>query len=75
MVQKNRSLTIDLMKVHGDGKINCPKCGLEISPEDTSEENYVVLEPIMKGDVLEKLVLQCNKCRSVIELVGFNQQQ
>lgn len=69
-VQKT-SFTIDLTKVEGNGTIKCPKCGVEISPDDTTDEVYTVLEPIVKGDALSKIVLQCNKCQSRINLVGF----
>ncbi|MDH7564716.1 MAG: hypothetical protein QHH24_07595 [Candidatus Bathyarchaeota archaeon] len=71
--EKARSYTIDLTRVKGDGSVRCPKCGVKISPEDTTEETYMVLEPVMKGNVLEKIVLQCKRCQSRINLVGFSQ--
>ena len=43
-----------------------------ISPDDMSENAYTVLEPVMKGTSLEKIVLQCNKCESQIYLTGFH---
>jgi hypothetical protein len=30
------------------------------------------LKPIVKNDNLERIILQCNKCKSKIHLVGFN---
>lgn len=63
--------TIDLTRVDGDGTIKCPKCGVIISPDDTSEEIYTVLEPAVNGDTLSKITLKCNKCKSTINLIGF----
>jgi hypothetical protein len=71
-MQEEKLYTIDLTKVKGNGKINCPKCGVEISPDDMTEEKYTILEPVVNKDCLEKIVLQCNKCGSKISLVGFN---
>jgi hypothetical protein len=72
-VHKAGFYEIDLTKVEGTGNIKCPKCGTEISPDDTSEEAYTILEPVIKDDRLEKIVLQCNRCKSTIHLVGFNE--
>lgn len=72
-MQKSKAYVIDLTKVDGDGRVNCPKCGVEISPDDTTEEIYVILKPIVKQDCLEKILLQCKKCGSQINLVGFGQ--
>lgn len=72
-MHKARFYKIDLTKAEGSGNIKCPKCGTDISPDDTSEEAYTILEPVLKADHLEKIVLQCNKCKSTIHLVGFNE--
>jgi len=64
--------TIDLTRIKGNGKVRCPKCKVEISPDDETEDVYTILEPVMKGDSLEKIVLQCNKCGSQIHLTGFH---
>jgi predicted RNA-binding Zn-ribbon protein involved in translation (DUF1610 family) len=71
-MQKTKTYTIDLTKADGNGTFNCPKCGIEISPDDTSEDVYKIIEPIVKEDSLEKILLQCNKCQSRIRLIGFN---
>ena len=64
-------LTVDLAKIRGKGDFRCPRCGVRISPDDSTEETYSILEPVMKGDSLEKILLQCNKCGSKICLTGF----
>jgi len=64
--------TIDLTRVRGKGEVRCPRCKVEISPDDETEDTYTILEPVMKGDCLEKIVLQCNKCGSHIYLTGFH---
>lgn len=69
------SYTVDLAKVKGKGSINCPKCGTEISPDDETEETFSILEPVMKGEHLESVLLQCNNCKSQIRLAGFQLAQ
>lgn len=69
---KTQPFIIDLSKIGGSGTFNCPRCKTTISPEDKSDQVYTILEPIMKNDHLEKLMLQCNKCGSHIQLVGFD---
>jgi len=63
--------TVDLTKIGGKGEFRCPKCGIKISPNDKTEDVYTVLEPVMKGDSLEKILLQCNRCGSQMSLTGF----
>ena len=63
--------TIDLTKIKGRGEFKCPRCGIEISPDDKTEDVYTISEMITKGDRLEKLILQCNKCACQIHVVGF----
>jgi len=63
--------TVNLTKIGGKGEFRCPKCGIKISPHDRTENIYTVLEPVMRGDYLEKILLQCNQCGSQIYLTGF----
>ena len=62
---------VDLTKIQGEGNISCPNCGVIISPEDETEEVYRVLETKVRGEDLEELLIQCNKCGSKIRLSGF----
>jgi hypothetical protein len=64
--------TVDLTKVKGSGKLRCPRCRVEISPDDETECAYTILEPVMKGEYLEKVILKCNGCGSQIHLTGFD---
>jgi len=61
---------IDLAKTDRQGTFQCPKCGAIISPDDTSQNVYSILETQLRNRSLEKLILQC-KCGSHIHLVGF----
>lgn len=70
-MKTTESFTIDLSKIEGNGEFTCPKCGVKISPDDQTEKTYTIMEPIMKGEDLEKIVLQCNRCMSRIQLTGF----
>jgi len=67
-----RFYTIDLTKIEGSGDFKCPKCGIKISPDDRTEEVYTILKALMKADSLEKIILQCNRCKSQIYLTGFS---
>jgi len=71
--QKNEGLEykIDLVTIEGDGSFPCPECGMPISPEDETEENYKILETKVVNEELAELVIACGKCRSTIILTGF----
>ncbi|MBE0512609.1 hypothetical protein IBX38_06130 [Candidatus Bathyarchaeota archaeon] len=62
---------LDLTRIRGNGDFPCPNCGVIISPEDETEDVYSILETKVKGQALEELVIQCNKCASRIRLIGF----
>jgi DNA-directed RNA polymerase subunit RPC12/RpoP len=74
-MEKSKSFVVDLSKTRRTGEFKCPKCGVRISPDDQSEDAYTILETVMKGDYLEKLILQCNKCGSKIQLIGFDSSE
>jgi DNA-directed RNA polymerase subunit RPC12/RpoP len=65
--------TVDLTSIEGDGSFECPKCGMSISPEDESEENYKIVNTKVLNDELSELVIACGKCGSKIRLTGFQQ--
>ena len=62
---------VDLLQAQGNGDFTCPKCGLVMSPDDETEENYCILEPIVKGNELDELIIRCQRCQSTIRLTGF----
>jgi hypothetical protein len=64
---------IDLTKIEGDGDFPCPKCGTVISPDDETEQVYTIVDTKMRGDILEELIITCNKCGSKIHITGFLQ--
>ena len=64
-------IELDLTKIDGNGDFSCPTCGVTISPEDESEDIYLILEEKVNDDVLEEMIIQCNKCSSRIRLTGF----
>jgi predicted RNA-binding Zn-ribbon protein involved in translation (DUF1610 family) len=72
--KKSAIYTVDLTKIDGDGAFPCPKCGVIISPDDTTEEVYHIVDTKVKGNDLAELILMCNKCGSTIRLTGFLQQ-
>jgi hypothetical protein len=63
---------LDLTKIDGNGDFSCPTCGVTISPEDESENVYAILEEKVTDDILEEMVIQCNKCSCRIRLTGFS---
>ena len=71
ITRENQLLIIDLTKIEGDGDFPCPKCGIKISPDDETEDVYMIIEEKIKNDILEKLVIKCNACGAEICLIGF----
>lgn len=65
--------TINLAAIEGDGSFACPKCGMSISPDDESEQNYKIEDTKVFNGELAELVISCKKCRSIIKLTGFQQ--
>ena len=63
---------VDLTKLDGEGEFPCPGCGIVISPEDETEDVYAIVSTKVNGEDLEELLIQCNRCKSKIRLVGFN---
>jgi phage terminase large subunit GpA-like protein len=63
---------VNLAELQGEGDFPCPSCGVVISPEDETEDVYIILDTKVTGEDLEELVIQCNHCKSKISLVGFN---
>ncbi len=63
--------TINLALIEGDGSFQCPKCGMSISPDDSSEETYQIIDTKVINDELAELIITCCKCGSTIKLTGF----
>ena len=66
-------VTVNLASIDGDGSFPCPKCGMVISPEDETEDNYQILDTKVVNDELTELVIACGKCGCSIKLSGFQQ--
>jgi transcription elongation factor Elf1 len=62
---------INLAEIGGDGEFSCPRCGEIISPDDDSGKVYDILETEEADGLLEKVTIECKKCRSIIQLEGF----
>lgn len=71
--KKDAQYEIDLVAIEGDGSFQCPKCGMSISPEDETEQNYKIVDTKIVNEELAELVIACGKCRSTIKLIGFQQ--
>ncbi len=72
MKQENQQMfTVDLSKIEGDGDFPCPQCGVTISPDDQTDDNYTIVDTKVNGEDLQELTIQCNKCGSKIRLIGF----
>jgi hypothetical protein len=70
-MQTVRLFNIDLVTIRGKGDCKCPECEAKISPDDQTEEIYTILETIMNGENLDRIVLQCKKCGGQIQITGF----
>ena len=71
--KKASTYKIDLAASEDDGSFQCPKCGLSISPDDESEENYHILDTKIVNYELTELIVSCGKCGSTIKVTGFQQ--
>ncbi len=71
-MKQSCAYTVDLTKIVGKGDFSCPKCGAVISPDDTAEESYSIVEPKVNAYGLEEIVICCNNCSSHIHLTGFS---
>jgi hypothetical protein len=71
-MKQTQMYEMDLTKTDGDGDFSCPECGTAISPDDCTEEAYSILEAKVSNQVLEELVIRCNKCASELHLTGFS---
>jgi hypothetical protein len=70
---RKKSFTVDLTQIKGGGEFPCPRCNSMISPDDESEKTYTILDTILDDEGnLERMVIQCNTCESVINLEGFD---
>jgi predicted nucleic-acid-binding Zn-ribbon protein len=63
---------LDLTQIDGNGDFPCPKCGTTISPEDETEDVYIILDEKVNDEILEEMLIQCNKCGCRIRLTGFS---
>ncbi len=71
-MKQTYAYTVDLTKISGEGDFSCPVCETVISPDDTTEETYTILEPKVDKHGLVEVVICCNKCSSQIHLTGFS---
>jgi hypothetical protein len=62
---------VNLLKMNGIGEFPCSKCGLTISPDDETDDTYLIVEQKTRRGVLEELIIQCNQCKSLVRLTGF----
>ena len=63
---------INLLEIEGKGDFLCPRCQAKISPDDETEESYSILEPKVKNNSLDGLLIRCKSCSHKIFLTGFS---
>ena len=71
-MEQEKAYRLDLTKIEGNGDFPCPKCRNIISPEDSTEEEYSVLESKVNRGELDEIVILCDHCGSQIHLTGFS---
>jgi hypothetical protein len=71
-MEQTQAYRVDLTKIIGEGDFPCPRCGNVISPDETAEETYCILELKVNDKGLEEVVISCNGCKSHIHLTGFS---
>ena len=63
---------VNSSSIDEDGSFNCAKCGLKISPEDETSENYEIIDTTIYNGEIAELVINC-RCGSKLRLTGFQQ--
>jgi hypothetical protein len=63
-MEQTQAYKLDLTKIDGDGDFSCPRCGSIISPNETAENTYCILDAKVNNHGLEEL--------SHIHLTGFS---
>jgi DNA-directed RNA polymerase subunit RPC12/RpoP len=58
--------------LEGRGDFLCPNCGINISPDDETEDVYSIIEAKVRNDALENLLIRCNNCSNKILITGFS---
>jgi hypothetical protein len=71
-VEQLQVYKIDLTKIQGKGDFCCPKCRVTISPDDETDDVYCIIGTKVRDKNLEELIIQCQKCRSEIRIIGFS---
>ena len=71
-MEQTQAYKVDLTKIDGNGDFSCPRCRSTISPDETAEKTYSILEPKVNNHGLVELVICCNICKSHIHLTGFS---
>ena len=71
-MEQAQAYKVDLTKMDGNGDFPCPRCGSIISPDETTEKTYCIVEPKVNSHGLEEVVICCNMCNSHIHLTGFS---
>ena len=71
-MEQSQAYKLDLTKIEGNGDFPCPRCRSNISPNETTEKTYCIIEPKVNSHGLEELVISCNMCKSYIHLTGFS---
>ena len=71
-MEQKQAYEVDIAKIAGKGDFPCPRCGIVISPDETTEDTYRIIEPKVNSHGLEEVVICCNKCESQIHLTGFS---
>jgi DNA-directed RNA polymerase subunit RPC12/RpoP len=64
---------VNSSSIEEDGSFNCTKCGLKISPEDETSENYEIIDTKIYNGEIAELVITCGRCGSKLKLTGFQQ--
>ena len=71
-LEQSLQSVLDLSLTGQNGDFLCPQCGLLLSPDDETEENYSIVETTVNHNELESVLVQCRRCMREIRLIGFS---
>jgi hypothetical protein len=63
--------SVNLSEIEGVGDFPCPKCSTVFSPDDLTKDVYTILSLKKNDNKPTSMVIQCNQCKSIINLNGL----
>ncbi len=74
ITQQIKAYKLDISQTKEDGSFSCPNCGIRISPDDRSDNKYIVHDTKMRDANLSEVVISCKRCLTLTHLIIKNEK-